>query len=106
MFSFSVSLEKPNCSLEGLFLCKSSPLYFVGDYYLFLVWEFGILLSLSLVQAGFYPQGAECISREREAMGRASSQCLVTGHLTVARTRRKVAQATPSCRALGSVNEP
>ena len=39
-------------------------------------------------------------------MGRASSQCLSPGLLTVARTWRKVVQATPSCRALGSVNEP
>ena len=38
-------------------------------------------------------------------MGRASSQCLVAGFLTVARTCRKVVQATPSCRALGSGNE-
>ena len=39
-------------------------------------------------------------------MGRASSQCLDAGLLTVARTCRMVAQATPSCRALGSGNEP
>ena len=39
-------------------------------------------------------------------MGRASSQCLVAGLLTVARTCRKVAQATPSCMALGRGNEP
>ena len=39
-------------------------------------------------------------------MGRAGSQCLVAGLLTAARTCRKVAQATPSCRALGSGNEP
>ena len=41
------------------------------------------------------------VSREKEAMGWASSQCPVAGLLTVARTYRKVAQATPSCRALG-----
>ena len=35
----------------------------------------------------------------------ASSQCLVIGLSTVARTCRKVAQATPSCNALGNVNE-
>ena len=39
-------------------------------------------------------------------MGRASSQCLVAGLLTAARTCRKVPLATPSCRALGSGNEP
>ena len=39
-------------------------------------------------------------------MGRASSQCLVAGLSTDAKTCRKVAQATPICRALGSGNEP
>ena len=38
-------------------------------------------------------------------MGRASSQCLVVGLLTVARTCRKMVQDTPSCKALGSGNE-
>ena len=38
-------------------------------------------------------------------MGRASSQCLVNGLSVAARSSRKVAQATPSCRALGSGNE-
>ncbi len=38
-------------------------------------------------------------------MGRASSQCLVLGLSIAARTCRKVAQATPSCRALGSGNK-
>ena len=46
------------------------------------------------------------VSRKKEAMGRASSQCLAGGLLTVARTCRKVVQATPSCRALGSVIQP
>ena len=45
-------------------------------------------------------------SREVEAMGRASSQCLVAGPLTVARTCVKVAQAAPSCSALGSDSDP
>ena len=67
-------------------------MYFVGGYYLFLEWEFGYLLSLTLVCAGCYPQGAECVSREKEAMGRASSQFLVAELLTVARACRKVAQ--------------
>ena len=39
-------------------------------------------------------------------MGSTSNQCLVAGLLTVARICRKVAQATPSCRNLGSGNEP
>ena len=39
-------------------------------------------------------------------MGRASTQCLVAGFLTIARTCRKVLQATPSCMVLGSGNEP
>ena len=39
-------------------------------------------------------------------MGRASSQCLVAWLLIAARTCRKVAQATTSCRALGRGNEP
>ena len=69
-----------------------------------MAWEFGYLLSLPLVWAGCYPP--ECVSREKEAMGRASSQCLVAGLLTVAMTCRKVAQAIPSCRALGSGNDP
>ena len=34
----------------------------------------------------------------------ASSQCLVAGLLTAARTYGKVAQGTPSCRDLGSGN--
>ena len=37
-----------------------------------------------------------------EAMSRASSQVLVAGPLTVARTHRKVVQAAPGCRALES----
>jgi len=41
-----------------------------------------------------------------EAMDRANSQCLVAGPLTVARTCGKVAQAAPSCRALGSSRDP
>ena len=97
---------KPNYGLARLFLCKSTPLYFVGGYYLFLVWEFGSLLSLSSMLVYCSPQGAECVSREKEAMGRASSQCLVAGLLAIARTCRKVLQATPTCRALGSGNEP
>ena len=100
-----MSLGKPNCSLRSLLLCKSTPLYFVRGYYLFLVWEFEYFHSLSLVCTGCYSQDAECVSSKKEAMGKASSRCLVAGLLTAARTCRKVAQATPSCRALGSGNE-
>ena len=39
-------------------------------------------------------------------MGRASNQCLAAWLLVASRTCRKAAQATPTCRALGSVNEP
>ena len=58
------------------------PGYFVRAYYIF----------LSAVDA----------SREMKAIGMSSSQCLVSGPLTVAMTHGKVMQATPSCRALGS----
>ena len=102
-FFFCEFRETTFCSLTGLFLCKSTPLYFVGAYYLLLAREFGYLLSLSLMRAGNYP--TECVSRDKEAIDRASSQCLVAGLLTLARTCRKVAQATPRCRALGSANE-
>ena len=44
-------------------------------------------------------------SREREAVGRACSQCLVAGPLTVARTHRKVEQAAFGCSAPGSGND-
>ena len=53
-----------------------------------------------------YPQGAEGISRTKEAMFRASIQYLVAELLTAGRTCRKVPLATPSCRALGSGSEP
>ena len=100
-----MSLGKANCSLVRLFLCKNTPLYFGGCYYLFLVWEFEYLLCLSLVSAGCFSQDAQCVFREKEAMGRASSQCLFAELSTEARTCRKVAQATHSCRALGHGNE-
>ena len=45
-------------------------------------------------------------SMEVEVMGRASSQCLVGGPLTVARTHRKMVQVAPSCRTLGSGSDP
>lgn len=74
-------------------------------FFFFLVFCFGYLLSLSLVCAGYYPHGPECFSWEMEAMGRTSNQWLLAGLLTVARICRKLAQATPCCRTLGSGNE-
>ena len=49
---------------------------------------------------------AVCASREIEAVGRAGSQCLVSGSLTVVRTCREVAQAAPAYRALESCSDP
>ena len=49
--------------------------------------------------------GAIHSSREMEAMGRGSSQCLVAGPLTVARTHKEVVQAAPICRVLGSSSD-
>ena len=100
-----MSLGKPKCSLIRLLLCKSTPLYFWWCYYLFLVWEFEYLLYLSSVLTGCDSQDAQHVFREKEALGMASSQCLVIGFSTAARTCRKVAQAPPSCGDLGSGNE-
>lgn len=104
---FSEFRETNYCSLGGLFIFESTPGYFVRAYYLFLVWGFGCLLSLFSVCAGCYPLDRVLheLPGRWEAMSRASSQCLVTGPLTVARTHRKVVQAAPSCRALGSGSE-
>ena len=54
---------------------------------------------------GCYPQGAECVSREKEAVGGASCPCMVAELLAVARTYRTVEQGTPICRAVESGNE-
>ena len=62
---------------------------------------FGCLLSPSLVCAGSYPHAGVwtvSVAREIEAMGRASSQCLDAGPLTVVRTCEEVAQAAHGCR--------
>lgn len=64
IFLFCEFRENNYCSLGGLFICMNTPGYFVRAYYLFL--------------------GCLCASREMETMGRASSQCLVVGPLTVA----------------------
>ena len=78
--------------------CEGATIYFwCGNLY--------YLLSLFLVRVGSYSQGADCVSWEKEAMSRASGQCLVAG-LLAARTSRKMEQATPIFRALGSGNEP
>ena len=67
-FSFSLNLGKPNCTPVPLFLCKDNSLYFWGITIYFLLCEFEYLLSLSSVWAGWYPQGAYCVFREKEAM--------------------------------------
>ena len=51
------------------------------------------------------PRMLSVFSGGKEAMGRASSQCLVVGLSRAAWTCRKVAEATPSRRALGSGHE-
>ena len=104
-FSFSVSLGKPNYNLGGLLLCKSAPLYFVGGtlYFWLEVWVFAV--SFFDVSRRLSPGCWVCF-QEQEAMGRTSSLCLVAGFSTAASTCRKVAQATLSCRTLGSDSEP
>jgi len=52
------------------------------------------------------PWVVNVFSREKEAISRASSQCLVAGPLKAARSCRMVVQATPSYRALERGNEP
>ena len=74
-----MNLGKPNCSLVRLLLCKSTTLYFLGDYCLFLVWELNICCLFLWCEQAVIPQDAQCVLREQEAMGRASSQCLVVG---------------------------
>ena len=75
-----------------------------------LLFIFGVGVWISSVSffgvSSCYPQGTECVSMEKEAVGRASIQCLVAGLLTASRTCRKMLQTTPSCRDLGSGNEP
>ena len=63
--------------------------------------SFSNLLSLSSAVIPF-----DRVLSEKEAVGKASSQCPVAGLLTVARVCRKVAWTTPGCKALGSGNEP
>ena len=94
-----MSLGKPNCTLGGLFLCENTPLYFAGGYYLYWCGSLDICCLFLGCEQAVIPSMLS-VSREKEAMG--SSQSLAGGSFTVARTFRKVAQATPSCRALGS----
>ena len=68
-------------------------------------WCGSLSICCLFLQSRLVLQDAQCVFKEKEAMGRASSQCLVTGFSTAARTCRKVAQASPSCRALGCGNE-
>ena len=66
-------------------------------------------MSLSSVCVDCYPNAGiqpAVSSREMQAMVRASSQFLVAGPLTVARTCGEVVQAVPGCRALGSGSDP
>ena len=85
---------------------QEHPFVFYGGVTIYF-WCGGLnICSLSLVWAGCYPQGTECASREKEAMGRASSQHLFAGLLTAAGTCKKVAQGTPSFRAPGSGSNP
>ena len=52
---------------------QEHPFVFCGGYYLFLVWEFGYLLSLSSVRIGYYPlDRVVCVFKEKVAIGRAS----------------------------------
>ena len=108
IFFFFCEFKEVNyCCLGGLFLCISASLYFVRSYHLLLAWSLDICcLFLQCEQAVTSLIGHECISMEKEAVGRASSQCLLAGLLTVARTCWKMVQATPSCRALGRSNKP
>ena len=114
-FFFSEFRGNNCCSLGGLFiLYESAPGYFEKAYSLFFFWLegclwFGCLLSLFSVCAGCYPHAGVqpvCTSREMEARSRASSQCLIAGPLTVARTHGEVAPAAPVCSALGSSDDP
>ena len=57
--------------------------------------------------AGCYPLDRVLhVYRKMEAVGRASSQCLIAGPLTVARTHRKLVQTSSSCQALRSGSDP
>ena len=108
------------CILGGLFICESAPGQFMRVYFFFFFFFllegcfwFGCLLSLSSVCAGCYLLDRVCagvqlarVSKEREAVGRACSHCLVAGPLTVVRTCGEMAQAAPGCRALGSGSDP
>ena len=86
--------------------------YYYYYYYYFGLQDcflFGGLLSPSSVCSDCYPYAGVwpmCVAKEMEAMGRTSSQCLVAGSLTVARTHGGVTQPSSGYRALGSGSEP
>ena len=86
---------------------QEHPFVFCGVL-LFIFWPGTLTISCLFLQCkqAVIPRVVSVVSREKEVMGRADSQCLVDGLLTEARTFMKVVQATPSCRALGSDNEP
>ena len=79
-----------------------------------LLFIFGVRAALGLDACCLFPQCVQAIlpltgcfqGDGSSGQGRASSQFLVAGLLTVARTHGKVAQADPSCRALGSGSDP
>ena len=107
IFLLLSSVKPVTAVLKGYFYASRPLCILRGGYYLFLAWEFGYLLSLCLVWAGCYPQGAECVSREKEGQWAA---LVVSAWLLdswqVARICRKVVQTTPSFRALRRGNEP
>ena len=110
MFFFFCEFKEAKCSLGGLLLCKSTTLYFVeGQYFFFFFffWHGSLNICCLFLQCewAIIPR-VLCVSQEKEAMGRTSSQCLVAELLTAASACRKVVLATPNCRALGSGNEP
>ena len=107
MCFFFCVFREANCSLGGLLLCKSTPLYFVGGTIYF--WHRSLAICFLFLQCeqAIIPRIPSVFpGRRRQWVGPVSSQCLVAGILTVARIFSGVVQATPSCRDLGSVNEP
>ena len=93
-FLFCEFRETNYCNHGGLFICESALGICEGLLFTFgmMVWVLAFsLLSVCRPYA----------SREMEAVGRASSQCLVAGPLIVIRTQENVGQAAVRCRALG-----
>ena len=87
---------------------QECPFVFCGGRVTIYFWHGSLDICCLFPQCeqGVIPLIGCCVLSPREkAMSRASSQCLIAGLLTIARTCRKVVQATPSCRALGSGDE-